>query len=674
LATRLSEQIRIVRDGGDCKRAEEKQARESKRLRRKAAKVVREAARGKRIRRELAWKIIQCLRDDEYADWHPEVAAKAMQGRIEELEESFYRVIPFGTAGQRGPVGPGPNRINDRTLALSVQGVCDYVLRCRDDAGLSKMKQQGPLKAVVAYDTRMDSVCFAQLVTEVLLGNGLEVRLFDGPAATPELSHALLSEKAAIGFMVSASHNPPGDNGIKVYWNYGGQVLPGRANAIQKATGKVRRVRRLGFDEGCRRRLVRSIGPETDEDYVASVFRQGMTTSTGAVPRRQARLVYSPLHGTGGRTVIPVLQRAGWEIGRNLFVVESQRRPDPKFRGVPNGIPNPELPKCLAAGVELAGKVGADLVLATDPDADRLALRLTGPPHATAPAFLLGGQLSAVLGEWVLSQLEAHGRPVAGCTVVKSIVTSDLVDDVIASHCAKQTLVGVGFKYVAEVSRDLQDTPERFLFGCEQSYGFLRGMHCRDKDGAVAALLAAELCDAMKRRGKTIGDYLASLWARHGYYAERATPTRPRGCTGIVALERIQETMRELRAGFPSHLGGLAVRVVEDALHDETFDPATRSKRSAKRWEDKSDPYSVLYGKTGTLGWGWTGENILVARLKLNPESWVIVRPSGTEPSLKIYVNIHAPLRGKPLAEVALTAEKRALAIERDLKRLMDVE
>jgi len=639
--------------------------------RREAIRLVRKAAAAGRFRRGPARQLIECLRADEYADWHAELVEKARQGPLAELEEAFYRLIPFGTAGQRGPVGPGPNRINDRILALSVQGVCDYVRRCRNDATLVALKRAGRLRAVLAYDTRMDSAWFAQLVAEVLLGNGFEVHLFQQPVATPELSHAVLQQAAALGFMVSASHNPPGDNGIKVYWNYGGQVLPDRADAITALTDQVTSAKRMDFDEGFDRGLVRPLRDELDTPYVASVLAQGMTTATGKPPRRKARLVFSPLHGTGARTVIPALVAAGWEIGRDLFVVESQVRPDPKFRTCPNGIPNPEFAGTLHAGVRLAKRVQADLVLATDPDADRLAIHVLDPRPGPAPSFLLGGQLAAVLSEWVLTQLEAKKRPVSGGVVAKSIVTSSLVDEVLEAHGVEQTLVGVGFKYVAEVSLNLAPTPERFLFGCEQSYGFLRGMHCRDKDGAVAALLAAELCDHLKGQGRTIRDYLTGLWLTHGYHAERATPLR---MSGIEGLERTGEIMRELRVAFPRRLGGLDVRVVEDALKDETFDPATRNNCSARGWEAATHPYSALYGRTEPLGWGWRGENILIARFRRNPGSWLIVRPSGTEPSLKVYTNIHNPPDGNPLAEVASRAEALALRAERHLKRAIGLD
>ncbi|MBM3497772.1 MAG: phospho-sugar mutase [Armatimonadetes bacterium] len=633
-----------------------------------AIRIIREAAREGRFRREPARRLIACLRSDERADWHSELVAKALSGQLVELEDAFYRLIPFGTAGQRGPVGAGINRINDHIIELSVQGVCSYVRGCRDDAALAALKREPRLRAVVAYDTRMDSAWLAQLVTSVLLGNRFEVHLFRQPVATPELSHAVLQRRAAVGFMVSASHNPPGDNGIKVYWNYGGQVLPLRADAITRVTEQAATAKGMDFDAGVREGLVVPIAGELDAPYLASVRAQGMTPVSARPPRRRARLVFSPLHGTGARTVIPVLEDAGWKVGRDLFIVESQVRPDPKFRGCPGGIPNPEFQGTLQAGAGLAERsdVQADLVLATDPDADRLAIHVVDPRPGPAPNFLLGGQLAAVLGEWTLSQLKARRQPVAGGTVVKSVVTSHLVDDVLCSHDVRQVLVGVGFKYVGEVSLSLEQTPERFLFGCEQSYGFVRGMHCRDKDGAVAALLAAELCDHLKRRGRTIRDYLVDLWQRHGYHAERATPVR---MSGIEGLERIVEIMRELRVAFPRRLGGLEVRAVEDALKDEVFDPAGRNRRSARRWDDQRDSARELYDDVGELGWGWRGENILRARFRRNDASWVIIRPSGTEPSLKIYVNIHEPLRGRPLAQVAESAETLALGVERDVKR-----
>ncbi|MGQ9731595.1 MAG: hypothetical protein ACUVX8_10025, partial [Candidatus Zipacnadales bacterium] len=443
-----------------------------------------------RLSRNAGDTIIRCLGAADYEDWHGEIVAKLHREEFADLEDAFHRHIPFGTAGQRGPVGAGINRINDFTITESVQGVCDYVLKVSRDSVITRLKVRGDMRAVVAYDTRMDSAWFAQLVVEVLVGNGFRVYLFRAPVPTPELSHAVIRLRAALGFMVSASHNPPGDNGIKVYWHYGGQVLPEIADGITEVTTHVRQIKRCGFDEACLRGAVTEVPAFVERSYTRNVSAQGMEVASRSSSLRRAKLVFTPLHGTGASTVIPVLEGAGWKLGENLFVVASQSRPDPKFRGCPGGIPNPEVASSLQAGIALAERLKADMVLATDPDADRLAICTVGRHSSIAPNFLQGGQLAACLGEWVLSRLKSHRKLPSDGIIAKSIVTSDLIDDIAAHHDAELRLVGVGFKYVAHISHQLRLTPQRFLFGCEQSYGFLRGMHCRDKDGAVTALLA----------------------------------------------------------------------------------------------------------------------------------------------------------------------------------------
>jgi phosphomannomutase len=408
-----------------------------------------------------------------------------------------------------------------------------------------------------------------------------------------------------------------------------------------------------------------------DDGYRRCVLAQGMTTTGGPLPERSARIVFSPLHGVGEDAVVPVLEAAGWKLGESLFLVESQRRPDPRFRGAPGGIPNPEVPTSLEAGVALARRpdVRGDLVLATDPDADRLAIQVVSSERPGVPSFLMGGQLCAVLGAWVLSQLRAQGRLPADGVAVRNVVTSDLVQEIAESYgLAVEWNVPVGFKYVGKVSYDLRHTPERFVFGAEQSYGFLRGMHCRDKDGAVAALLAAELCDYLKRQEptRTVLDWLADLWRDHAYYAERANPIRMEGITG---LQRIREALRGLRLRFPTEIAGVRVVEVWDMLKDRIFDPASRNEESGDDWDDLQDPLEALYGDVRELGWGWLGENVLIARLATGERDWAAVRPSGTEPSLKIYVNVRR--QGGDLLAVAREAEALADEIESALKERM---
>ncbi len=604
------------------------------------AAVDRAVAAGK-LSEVAAGSLRRWLTGDDYAEFREEIAGKLASGDFTDLEDAFCRAIPFGTAGQRGPIGAGPNRINSRTLSESIQGVCNYVRQLKN----------GHPTAIIAYDTRRDSARFARLAAEILAGNGVPVHLFDEARPTPELSHAVVALKADLGFMVSASHNPPNDNGVKVYWDYGGQVLPEHADGITAQTAAVREIRRLPLEQARAEGLVRSLGAEMDREFCTAVLAQGMSAPSAPA----ARIVYTPLHGTGMDSVVPVLDAVGWREGENLFIVESQRHPDPEFRGVPGGIPNPENPESLDAGIELAKQTGADLVIASDPDADRMAAAVPETLDREGWLYFQGGQLASLLAWWALSQMQTQGRLPARGLAARTIITSDLVDAVAESFGVEIiNNLPVGFKYIAQVIRDVDD-PLRFIFGTEQSYGFVKGTYCRDKDAAIASLLLAELCEHLKREGRTVLDLLRDLWLQHGYHAERATPIR---MEGVAGREQIAETMRGLRAQFPREIAGVPVTEVWDLLSDEVKDPATG--RVVRR-----------------LGWNWH-EDVLMGRLGQDPRSSVAVRPSGTEPSLKIYTNLRWPLaadaRPEELDEASRQAEARAEALERDLLRAMGID
>ena len=577
---------------------------------------------------------------NDYAEFGEEIARRLADADFAELEDAFCRAIPFGTAGQRGPTGAGPNRINSRTLAESVQGVRNYLHGLR----------AGDPTAVIAYDTRRDSTRFAHMAAEILAGNGVTVHLFDEPRPTPELSHAVVALKADLGFMVSASHNPPNDNGIKVYWHYGGQVLPEHAGGITAATAAVTEIRRLPLAEARAQGLVQPVGAAMDREFRRAVLAQGMSApSAPAAPK--TRIVYTPLHGTGMDSVVPVLAAVGWREGENLFIVESQRHPDPEFRGVPGGIPNPENPESLGAGIELARQTGADVVIASDPDADRMAAAV---PDGDGWLYFKGGHLAALLAWWTLDRMQAQGTLPKRGLAARTIITSDLVDAVAESFGAEIiNNLPVGFKYIGKIISE-QEGSGRFIFGAEQSYGFAKGTYCRDKDAAIAALLLVELCEHLKRDGRTVIDLLHGLWRAHGYHAERATPIR---MEGVAGRERIGEIMETFRAGFPPEVAGVAVTEVWDLLSDEVIDPRTGSV-------------------VRQLGWHWN-EDVLMGRLAQDPKSSVAIRPSGTEPSLKIYTNLRWPLLDgagpDALAEAARRAEALAEAIERDMMLALGV-
>jgi len=604
---------------------------------------VERAQRAGRLSAKAARNLRRWLTSAKYAEFHAQLASDVTQGHWDELEDAFCKRIRFETAGMRGPCGPGPNRINTHTIAESVQGVCDYFQASHPGKRL---------RAVIGLDTRIDSAWFAQVTAEVLAGNGVEVHLFREPRPTPQLSFAILHFDADMGFMISASHNPPSDNGLKAYGRNAGQLLPGPSKDVIACARRVRNGKRLSLDAGRLAGLAKSIGPEMDALYHQAVVAQARSSITSCTPRK-AKIVFSSLHGTGEKSIIPVLRAAGWELATNLFQVQSQRWPDPRFRGVPNQKPNPELNACLRAGIAMAEQLGADLVIASDPDADRLAIQVMDPRRAKGGVFLKGGELAAVLTHWALSQSAAHGSLPDGGVIAHNMVTNPLIDDIAARYGVQvRGELPIGFKYIAQV-RDELDDPQRFIMGSEQSFGTLIGSYCGEKDAASAALLICELCDHLRRarpEPKTIRDLLEELWLEHGYYAEQsATVPVP----GEAGMREIARAMAGLRRRFPAELGGRRVLEVADMLRGTVYDPQTGGKLrdSGKAWED---------------------ENILVARLSDDGREWAIVRPSGTEPSLKVYTSLRADVPDRAsLRRIAGSTDETARRVEAELRTHM---
>ena len=579
----------------------------------------------------------------KYAEFHTELASDIEQAHWAALEDAFCTRIQFETAGMRGQCGPGPNRINTCTIAESVQGVCD---------SFQASSSGEPLRAVVGFDTRIDSAWFAQVTAEVLLGNDIEVHLFREARPTPELSFAMLHLKADMGFMISASHNPPSDNGLKAYGRNAGQLLPEPSEQVMAFAKRVRNARRTSLDEGRLRGLARSIGPEMDELYHDAILDQARSDIASCTPRK-AVVVFSGLHGTGESAIVPVLERAGWELGKTLFQVQSQRWPDPRFRGVPDQKPNPERPECLRAGTEMANALGADIVIASDPDADRLAVQVMDPKRAPQGVFLKGGQFASLLAYWTLSQSAAQGSLPKRGVVAHNMVTSPLMDDIAEEFPVQvRADLPIGFKYIAEVRDRLRD-PQRFIMGSEQSFGTLVGAHCGEKDAASAALMACELCDDLQRakpEPKTMVDLLEDLWLEHGYYAEGSLTV---AVDGEAGMRHIAKAMEKARKQFPVELAGRQVLEVHDVLLDIVYDPKTGRK---------------LRG----LGMGWKDENILIGRLSNDNREWVIVRPSGTEPSLKMYASLRIDVGDREaLPAVARATDEQARCIQEELRESM---
>lgn len=578
------------------------------------------------------------LTEPELASYRDELHQMIAEGKFDQLQDCFYTTIPFGTGGRRGPMGVGPNRINLRTIGESAQGLALY-LRKLVGPGASP-------KAVVAYDTRHRSRKFAAATAEVLAANGFIVHLFDGFRATPELSFAVRELKADVGVVISASHNLPSDNGFKVFWADGGQILAPHDERIIEEVNRVGEIRGLEREKAQGRDRNRSIGREVDEKYWAAVCQESVWAA-----ERKLRIVYTPLHGAGVTSVWPVLQKMGY---RDLHLLPEQAEPDGDFPHVPHHIPNPENRAAMEPAIALARELQADLVLATDPDADRLGVAVPACPGGDHWVPLTGNQIGSLLCDFILKGLKSDRRIPQGGVVVKTLVTTELIADIATRHGVK--VMGdllVGFKYIAEVIGGLE-RPEQFIFGAEESHGFLKGGYARDKDAAVAGLLMAELTEVLKEKGRTPCQFLDELYRDHGYYQESQVSFVLEGFEGQRQISRMMEHLRD---ASPAEMGGLKVVEVRDYLRGEALEPASRERLRA------------IEGHRGDL---------MVFTLSQDGRTRFAVRPSGTEPKIKFYVSAYSSIPEgageEELGRIKERTDARASQIAADIQRMGERE
>ena len=598
-----------------------------------------------------AWLTKSC-----YAPYAPLVAEHISQGRWKELEDAFWTVIPFGTGGRRGRMYPiGTNAINDRTIGESARGLADYV---KDSLG-----DTAALACAIAYDTRHRSAHFARLCAEIMVASGFKVFFLDGYRSTPELSFAVRRTASVCGIMVTASHNPPSDNAVKVYWSTGGQVLPPHDAGVIQRVMQVQDIEQTPFAEALAAGRIVLCQEEIDEAFVKAVRAESLlvagdrspgsgdakesagSASQGPVagPAARLKVVYSPLHGVGATAVCPVLAAAGFS---NVEVFAPHAEPNGDFPNVPGHVSNPENPAVFDAIVARAVQIGADLVLASDPDCDRIGC--AAPLDAGGKdrwATLSGNQIGALLAEYILAARQKAGSLPAGAYVVKTLVTTDLVRRIAAAHGAKTygDLL-VGFKWIGGVIDQMG--PDQFVFGTEESHGYLVGTYARDKDGAVAAMLLAELAAVLKAEGRTLHDKLDDLFRQHGPHAEK---TISRAMPGAEGMEQTRQLMQRLRDEPPRELAGMPLGQVRDYLR-QTVTPVGR-------------PAEPLAGPKGDL-----------VILDLVPGgNYVAVRPSGTEPKVKFYLFAHqaADTIGD-LAEAKAALARQLQALQADLSKFVE--
>lgn len=544
-----------------------------------------------------------------YQHWLEEFAAdadtvadlKAIANDPREIEDRFYTELSFGTAGMRGVLGAGTNRMNRYNVRRATKGLAQYLLQNRENA------MRG---VVIAYDSRRCSAEFAHDTALVLCKEGVPAFLFDALRPVPILSYAVRHLNAAAGVVITASHNPPQYNGYKVYGEDGAQLGPDAADGV---TGFIRALdyrdcRLMEEEEAKAKGLLHIIGnKEVDDDYIAQVktlcIQPEMLKKEGA----SLSIVYTPLHGSGNVPVRRILK----EIGiTNVAVVKEQELPDPNFSTIK--VPNPEDPGAFTLAIKLADQVGASVIFATDPDCDRLGVAVRD--KAGKFQLLTGNQIGCVLLHYILSTKAKQGTLPANGAAVKSIVSTSLANRICEHYGVTIFETLTGFKFIGEKIQQFQDTGSHtFLFGFEESYGFLSSTFVRDKDGVNASLLIAEVAAACKAEGITLYDRVQQIFGEYGYFVEKVVSKTLPGKDG---LSRMKEIMRDLRANPPKELAGMKVVAVRDYL--------TGMRTCGEKTEPTELPASnVLY-------------------YELEGGCWVCVRPSGTEPKIKLYVNTNA--------------------------------
>ncbi|WP_273379795.1 phospho-sugar mutase [Symbiobacterium thermophilum] len=536
--------------------------------------------------------------EDPYFDEETRRELAGVAGDPREIEDRFYQMLAFGTGGLRGVIGAGTNRINRYMVRLATQGLAEALRATGPDA-----LRRG---VVIAHDSRRRSAEFAREAAFTLAANGVVAHLWEGLRPTPMLSFAVRKLGAAAGIVITASHNPPEYNGYKVYWEDGGQVPPDRAGQIQaamQAVGDIRSIRPMAEGEARTRGLLRPVPPEVDEAYYRRLL--GLV-SASPTQRHALRILYTPLHGTGLVPVRTVLERAGFPVE----VVAEQAEPDPGFPTVAK--PNPEEPEVYEIALRRAASGRPDLILATDPDADRLGVLVRD--REGGYRALTGNQIGAILAEQILrSRAEAGTLPANGA-VIKTIATSNLVASLCREYGVTLLETHTGFKFIGEKIKEFEETgSHEFLFGFEESYGYLAATFVRDKDAVMAALLVADAAAHHKAEGRTLLDALEAIWQRHGYFQEGLHNVTLPGRDGQA---RIRSLMAALRADPPRAFAGVPVAYRDDYAAGTGVEVAT------------GRTYPLQLGRAEVLHY------------RFADGGFVMVRPSGTEPKLKVYVSV----------------------------------
>ncbi|EEX22803.1 phosphoglucomutase/phosphomannomutase, alpha/beta/alpha domain II [Blautia hansenii DSM 20583] len=564
--------------------------------------------------------------ENPYFDENTKAELKEIQQDEKEIKERFYKELEFGTAGLRGIIGAGTNRMNIYTVRKTTQGLANYIAAVN-----------GQAKGVaIAYDSRRMSPEFAKEAALCLAANGVKAYIFETLRPTPELSFAVRELGCIAGINITASHNPPEYNGYKVYWEDGAQITPPHDSGIMAEVQKVvnyNEVKTMDEEAAKAAGLFAVIGKEIDDAYMEALKSQVIHADAIKAMAKELKIVYSPLHGTGNIPARRVLKELGFE---NVYVVKEQELPDGEFPTV--SYPNPEADEAFELGLKLAKEVDADLVLATDPDADRLGVRVkdskTGEYHT-----LTGNMSGCLLADYELGQKkEVYGKLPEDGAVISTIVTTNMAAAIAKHYGVEFIEVLTGFKYIGQQILGFETKGKgSYLFGFEESYGCLIGTHARDKDAIVATMALCEAAAYYKTKGMTLWDAMVAMYEKYGYYKDDIQSITLKGIEG---LEKIQTILENLRKNPPTEIGTYKVLSARDYKADTVVNMET------KEVTDTGLPSSnALY-------------------YDLNDDAWVCVRPSGTEPKIKIYYGI----KGTSLQD----ADEKSAALGADVKKLID--
>ena len=553
--------------------------------------------------------------EDSYFDQETKDELLAIKDNETEIEDRFYKELEFGTGGLRGVIGAGTNRMNIYTVRKATQGLANYI-----------KKQGGQEKGVaIAYDSRRMSPEFADVAALCLAANGIKAYVFDALRPTPELSFALRTLKCISGIVITASHNPPEYNGYKCYWEDGAQVTAPRDKEIITEVQNVtdyHKVLTMDKDAAVAAGLYQVIGKEIDDAYMVELKKQIIHPEIIKEVADDIKIVYSPFNGTGNVPVRRVLSELGF---KNVFVVPEQEMPDPNFTTL--DYPNPEDPKAFTLALKLAKEKNADIILATDPDADRLGIYALDTKTGEYVPFT-GNMSGMLIAEYILRERTATGTMPENPALVSTIVTTNMAKAIADDYNVKFIEVLTGFKYIGEQIKFFEQSgSNNYVFGLEESYGCLAGTHARDKDAVVAVMCLCEMASWCKKNGLTVWDQMINLYNKYGYYKETQYAITMKGIEGANQIAAI---MDNLRNNPPKNFGDLKVKEFRDYKSGETLDIATGTKGST----------------------GLPSSNVLY--FELENDSWCCARPSGTEPKIKFYMGV----KGSSLEDSKAKVEK----------------